>query len=89
MRDSELEEPLTPSLFSLVRCAMMILLLLFPNIRIFYKKKKSGENFLRIKNCNGTIFSFHFSLTQLSTIDFLTFSHYCISTPSQCIFPRH
>lgn len=40
MRDSELEEPLTPSLFSLVRCAMMILLLLFPNIRIFYKKKK-------------------------------------------------
>lgn len=40
MRDSELEEPLTPSLFSLVCCAMMILLLLFPNIRIFYKKKK-------------------------------------------------
>lgn len=43
MRDSELEEPLTPSLFSLVRCAMMILLLLFPNIRIFYKKKKKVE----------------------------------------------
>lgn len=88
MRDSELEEPLTPLLFSLVRCVMMILLLLFPNIRIFYKKKKS-ENFLRIKNCNSTIFSFHFSLTQLSTIGFLTISHYCISTSSQCIFPRH
>lgn len=45
MRDSELEEPLTPLLFSLVRCVMMILLLLFPNIRIFYKKKKVEKTF--------------------------------------------
>lgn len=35
-RDSKLEEPLTLLRYlALVRCAMMILLLLFPNIRIF------------------------------------------------------